>query len=196
MRAALVILVASVLVSAGLVSPPAQTQESRVVAVPSGTEWLVRLQVPLSSAVAKPDQPFDAGLLRDHVAQDAVVVPAGSVVRGFVSSVRVAGINNGRASLTLSFQELRIGDQVARLRASIREVLDPKMSADAERVNSVAVAGGGVVTGVLGGGSGALVGVVVTPGGALGAADGRDVILPVGTVFRIRLDQPVTVSVR
>ena len=188
--------VAAVLASAALVPALAQAPEPRAVTVPAGTEWLVRLQAPMSSGMVKVDQPFDAGLLRDHVVQGALVVPAGAVARGFVSSVRVAGINKSRGSLTLSFQELRIEDRVIRLRASILEVLDPRMTGDTERVTAVAVAGGGVVTGPMGGGSGALVGVVVAPTGALTAADGGDVTLPGGTVFRIKLNQPVSVSLR
>lgn len=189
-------MVAGVLAGTALVSAWAQAPEPRVVTVPAGTEWLVRLQVPISSGSVKLDQPFDAGLLRDHAVQGAVLVPAGAIARGFVSSVRIAGINKSRGSLTLSFQELRIGEQVARLRASILELFDPKMGGDAERMNLVAVAGGGVVTGPMGGGSGALVGVVVAPNGALTAADGGDVTLPGGTVLRIKLSQPVSVSLR
>ena len=45
----------------------------------------------------------------DYAEGGRVLVPAGSLVRGFVSSVRAAGRIDRRGSLTLSFDEIRIG---------------------------------------------------------------------------------------
>ena len=42
--------------------------------------------------------------------QGQTAIPAGSLVRGFVSSVKPAGKVDRTGSLTLSFNELRIGE--------------------------------------------------------------------------------------
>ena len=71
-----------------------------------------------------------------------VVIPAGSIVRGFVSSVRAAGKIDRRGSLTLSFDELRISERSYKLRASVLQALDGKISQDTTRIGAGAVVGG------------------------------------------------------
>jgi len=63
----------------------------KVYKVPVRTQMDVRLQTPLSSATAKVEQRFEATTLVDVAMMGAVVIPAGTVTRGFVSSVRPAG---------------------------------------------------------------------------------------------------------
>jgi hypothetical protein len=43
---------------------------------------------------------------------------------------------------------------------------------------------------------GALLGVLIGAGGTIAATEGTDVKLPLGTVLRIRVDQPLEVVVR
>lgn len=175
---------------------PVMTDEAgRPVTVPAGAELEVRLQAALNSGTAKLEQRFEATLLRDYLTQNIVVIPAGAIARGFVSSVRAAGRVDRRGSLTLSFDELRIDTRAVRLRASVIEALDPKMTDDISRIGAGAVAGG-IAGGLLGGGKGALLGVLIAGGGTMAATDGPDVDLPLGTVLRIRLDQPLEVFVR
>jgi hypothetical protein len=121
-----------------------------------------------------------------------VVIPAGSEVRGFVSSVRPAGRIDRTGSLTLSFDELRIDRRSHRLRASVLQAMDAKTGEDARRIGAGAVVGG-IIGGLLGGGKGALLGVIIGGGGAIAATEGSDVDLPVGTILRIRFDQPVEI---
>jgi hypothetical protein len=174
----------------------AQAPASRTVTIPAGTEWLVRLSAPMTSAAVKADQKFEAGLLRDQVTEKVVVVPAGAIVRGFVSSVRVPSRGNARGTINLSFEDVQMGEQAVQIRASVLEVLEPRMGGDDGRAAAIADAGGGVVSGPMGSGMRALVGVVVTPAGAISAAEGGDVKLPAGAVLRIRLDRPVPVALR
>jgi outer membrane lipoprotein SlyB len=109
--------------------------------------------------------------------------------------VRPAGRLDRKGSLTLSFDELRIDQTTVRLRASVTKALDPKMRDDATRIGAGAVVGA-VVGGILGGGKGALLGVIIGGGGTIAATEGTDVSLPVGTVLRIRVDQPIELIVR
>lgn len=175
--------------------PVSADDPQQAVTVPVGTQFEVRLQTPLNSGTAKIEQRFEATMLRDHVVGSRVVIPAGALVRGFVSSVNSAGRLDRRGSLTLSFDELKIDATTMRLRASVVQALDPKVSEDVARIGAGAVVGG-IVGGLLGGGKGALIGVMVGGGGTMAATGGSEVDLPLGTVLRIRLDQPLEVIVR
>lgn len=163
-----------------------------VYTVPVATEFDLRLQTPLNSGKVKVEQRFEATTILDYTIGQDVVVPAGSTVRGFVSSVKAAGKIERKGSLTLSFDELRIGTRSHRLRASVTEALDPKVHQDATRIGAGAVVGA-IIGGLLGGGKGALLGVLVGGGGTIAATEGSDVDLPAGTVLRIRLDQPLEI---
>ena len=165
------------------------------VTVPVGTELEVRLSTPLNSGKATVEQRFEATLIEDFVVNRRVVIPAGALTRGFVSSVKAAGRIDRRGSLTLSFDELRIDNRSSRLRASVIQALEAKASNDVARAGAGAVVGG-IVGGLLGGGKGALLGVLIGGGGTLAATDGSDVNLPAGTILRIRIDQPLEVVVR
>lgn len=161
--------------------------------VPAGTEFDVRLQTSLNSATAKVEQRFEAATILDYSAAGKVIVPSGSTVRGFVSSVRAANRIDRRGSLTLSFDELRIDNRSQRFRASVTQAIDSKAAnTDNTRIGAGAVAGA-IIGGILGGGKGALLGVLVGGGGTLAATDGADVNLPAGTILRIRIDQPVDI---
>jgi hypothetical protein len=176
-------------------SPSASTSSNADMAVvPVGTQLDVRLQAPLNSGTATVEQRFEATTLVDYTQSPRVVIPAGSLVRGFVSSVRPAGRLDRRGSLTLSFDELRIGNRTYRLRASVTEALDGKMSEDISRVGAASVVGA-IVGGIIGGTRGALIGILVGGGGTIAATEGSDVDLPAGTILRIRIDQPIEIAV-
>ena len=161
--------------------------------VPVGTELDIRLQGTLDSGTAKVEQRFDATTIADYPATGGVIVPAGSIVRGFVSSVRPASRIERKGQLTLSFDEIRIGNRSYRLRASVTEAMDAKSSEDVTRIGAGAAVGA-IIGGILGGGKGALLGVLVGGGGTIAATEGSDVNLPAGTILRIRLDQALDVS--
>lgn len=165
------------------------------IAVPVGTEIDARLQEPLSSRTAKVEQRFEATTVSDIGVGGRVVIPAGSVVRGFVSSVRAAGRLERRGSLTLSFEELRIDPRTYRFRGSVTQAIDRKLTEDTARIGAGAVVGA-IIGGIIGGGKGALAGVLVGGGGTMAATDGADVDLPAGTVLRLRLDQAVEIFLK
>jgi len=175
--------------------PVAGDERPIAVVVPVGTEIDMRLQSPLNSGTAKPEQRFEGTTLVDVYLSGNVVIPAGSIIRGFVSSVRPASRIERKGSLTLSFDEIRINERSYRLRASVVKALDAKMTNDVTTIGAGAVIGG-VVGGIIGGGKGAVVGVLVGGGGTMAATDGTEVDLPLGTVLRIRVDQPLEISLR
>jgi hypothetical protein len=163
-------------------APVAGDAEPKAWTVPVSTEMEVRLQTLLNSGTAKAEDRFEA-----------TTVAAGSVVRGFVSSVRASGKIDRTGSLTLSFDEIVIGGVHQRLRAAVVQVLDAKQGEDLTRIGGGAAVGG-VIGGLLGGARGALVGVRVGGDGTIAATDGGNVDLPMSTVLRIRLDQPLLVN--
>lgn len=184
-------------VSGGKVTgePVAGAEVPTAFVIPVGTEFEIRLQSALNSGTAKVEQRFEGTTISDLHVGNAVAIPAGATARGFVSSVKAAGRVDRKGSLTLSFDELRIDNRSFRLRASVVKALDPKVKDDATRIGAGAVVGG-IVGGILGGGKGALVGVLIGGGGTIAATEGSDVDLPLGTVLRIRIDQPLELVVR
>jgi hypothetical protein len=173
---------------------PNGSADSRGVAsVPVGTEFDVRLQTSITSKTAQPEDRFEATTVLDYSSGENVIVPAGSIVRGFVSSVSAANKVDRKGNLTLSFDEIRIGTTSYRLRASVTQALDGRIQDDATRIGAGAVVGA-ILGGLLGGGKGALIGVLVGGGGTMAATDGTDVTLPAGTILRLRLDQPLGIA--
>ena len=160
--------------------------------VPVGTEFDIRLQTALNSGTAKVEERFEATTMLDYTVNGSIIIPAGSTVRGFVSSVRPAGKLDRRGSLTLSFDEVRVRNQTVRMRASVVQALDPKVTEDVTRIGAGAAVGA-ILGGIFGGGKGALLGVLVGGGGTMAATEGSDIELPTGTILRIRLDQPLDV---
>jgi hypothetical protein len=177
-------------VTAQPVLPPA----GPIVTVPVATEFEVRLQTPLNSGTATVEQRFEATTAADITQDRIVAVPAGSVVRGFVSSVRQAGRIDRAGSLTLSFDEILIDQRVSKLRASVVKALDPHINEDMTKL-AAGAAIGAAIGGVLGGGKGALVGVLVGGGGTMASTEGSNIDLPPGTILRIRMDEPLQIPI-
>lgn len=170
---------------------PTQVETSRQGVVPVGQRMDVRLQSSLSSATATPEQRFEATTVVDLMQGDDMLIPAGSTVRGVVSSVDRAGRVDRTGSLTLAFDQIVINGREYPLRAMATEVY--KSGGIREEARTVGTAGavGAIVGGILGGLEGALLGAVVGSGGVIAATEGKDVELPQGTIVRVRLDSPL-----
>jgi hypothetical protein len=164
---------------------------SRQGVVPVGQLMDVRLQTTLSSATATREQRFEATTAADLMQGDRVLVPAGSTVRGIVSSVDKAGNIDRTGRLTLAFDEIVVNGREYPLRAMATEVYESGGIRDEGRTVGTAGAVGAIVGGILGGLKGALIGAVVGSGGVIAATEGKDIELPQGTIVRIRLDSPL-----
>lgn len=144
-----------------------------------GAQLEIRLQTGLNSGVAKLDQRFEAITIEDLRVGEAVAVPGGSIVRGFVSSVRASTQLDHKGTLTLSFDQIVLRGSAATLRASIVQALDGRLAAV------------GPGASLLGGGKPPLAGVIVTEDGTIASTEASNVDLPVGTILRIRIDKPL-----
>jgi hypothetical protein len=170
-------------------APRASDGEVRV-----GTELDVRLQSTLSSATAQVEDRFEATTLVDVMDGDGVLVPAGSVLRGVVSSVNKAGRVDRRGSLTLAFDQITVDGESYPIRATVTQALESEgVRGEAGRIGTGAGVGA-IIGGILGGFKGALAGILIGAGGTVAATEGTDVELPVGTILRIRLDSALHID--
>ncbi len=158
------------------------------VEVPVGTELDVRLQDPLSSATAQVEDRFEATTVVDLREGDRLLIPAGSVLRGVVSSVTKAGRLERQGKMTLAFDQITINGRDYPLRATVTQALESEgIRGETARIGAGAGVGA-IIGGILGGIKGAITGILIGAGGTIAATEGTDVELPAGSVLRIRLD--------
>jgi hypothetical protein len=159
-------------------------------AIPVGTELDVRLQDALSSGRNQVEDRFRATTVVDLHEGDRVLIPAGSALRGVVSSVEKAGRIDRKGSMTLSFDQITINGRDYPIRGVVTQALEGEgLKGEIGKLGTGAAAGA-IVGGILGGAKGAIAGILIGGGGVAAATPGTDVELQPGTILRIRLDQP------
>ena len=160
--------------------------------VPTGTELDVRLQNSLNSGTAQVEDRFEATTLVDLTVEGRTVIPAGSLMRGVVSSVESATRTNRTAKMTVSFDQITVNGREYPIRATVTQAIRGEgIKGEAGRVG-VGAGVGAVIGGILGGFKGALAGILIGGGGTIAATEGKEVELPQGTVLRVRFDSPAT----
>jgi hypothetical protein len=156
-----------------------------------GTELDIRLQTPLNSKTSKVEGRFEATTLVDLTKDGQVLIPAGSLIRGFVSAVDDAGRLDRKGRISLTFEQIRVNGQNHPLRATVTKALESEgIEGEAGKIGAGASVGA-IIGGILGGLKGAITGILIGAGGVVAATEGEDVDLPVGTVLRIRVDSPL-----
>ena len=159
-------------------------------AIPVGQEIDVRLQSQLSSDTAEVEDRFEATTAADLYRGNEVLVPAGSVVRGVVSSVNRASRTDRKGQLTVAFDQITINGRTYPMRGTVTEALESEgIRGEAARIGAGSAVGA-IIGGIMGGVKGALLGVLIGGGGTIAATEGKDVTLPAGTILRVRLDTP------
>ena len=107
-------------------TPTTQTATStttREVEVPSGTEMDVRLTNTLNSGTAKVEDRFEGTTLVDLNINGRTVIPAGSVMRGVVTSVDPATRTNRTAKMTVSFDQVTINGRAYPIRGTVTQAI-------------------------------------------------------------------------
>ena len=157
--------------------------------IPAGTEFDIRLATPLDSGTVQVEDRIEGTTIVDLRQDDRVLVPAGSIVRGIVTSVQKAGRLERKGSLTVRFDQIRINNgRSYPIQATVTEALESEgIRGEAGRIGAGAGVGA-IIGGILGGLKGALAGILIGGGGTIAATEGKDVNLPPGTVLRVRLD--------
>lgn len=176
----------------GGVSGGASGERSRAgaSAIPVGQEVDVRLQGTLSSDTAQVEDRFEATTVVDLSSGNSVLIPAGSLMRGVVSSVNRASRTDRKGTLTVSFDQVTVNGRVYPLRGTVTQAIESEgIRGEIGRIGAGSAVGA-IIGGIIGGGKGALLGVLIGGGGTMAATEGKDVTLPAGTILRVRLDSP------
>jgi hypothetical protein len=169
------------------------------VTLPAGTALPLELLTALSSETSAVETPVRARLRQAVMVDDAVVLPAGTVLTGTVLEAQRAGRVQGRARLAFRFDTVEREDARERLATNpITFEAEGTVGEDAAKVGAGAV-GGAVIGSILGGGSGAARGAAI--GGAAGAGvvlatRGDEVELAQGMSIAATLAQPFQARVR
>lgn len=158
--------------------------------IPVGTELDVRLVDSLSSGRSQVEDRFVATTVVDLQLGERVVIPAGSELRGIVSSVDKAGRVDRKAGLTLAFDRITINGREREIRGVVTDAIEGEgVKGEVVKIGTAAGAGA-IIGGILGGVKGAIAGILIGGGGIAAATPGKDVELAPGTILRVRLDQP------
>ena len=163
--------------------------------VPVGTEFDVRLQTSLSSKTAQVEDRFEATTLVDlSDGNGRVLIPAGSMMRGIVSSVNRATRMERTGRLTVAFDRVTIHGRSYPMRGTVSQALESEGIMGEKEKIGIGAGAGAILGAILGGAKGALAGILIGGGGTIAATEGKDVELPVGTILRVRLDSPLTLQ--
>ena len=161
--------------------------------VPAGQEIDVRLERELTSDTAQVEDRFTATTMVDLYQGNDVLIPAGSTMRGVVSSVNRASRTDRKGSLTVAFDQVSIRGRSYPIHGTVTQALESSgIKGEAAKIGAGAGVGA-IIGGILGGAKGALLGILIGGGGTIAATEGKDVVLPAGSVLRVRFDQPLLI---
>jgi hypothetical protein len=179
-------------------SAPDTVRSRRPNEIPVATEFDVRLQNPLSSRTAQVEDRFEATTMVDLQDEHGrVLVPAGAVMRGTVTSVTKATRLERKGSLMVSFDRLTIDHRSYPIRATVTQALESEgIRGEAEKIG-IGAGAGAILGAILGGAKGAAIGATAGAGAGTAAVVSGDrsaATLPAGTPMTVRILAPVTVT--
>jgi hypothetical protein len=165
--------------------------------IPAGTPLRLTLESAVSSETSKVEDAVDAKLADSVTVDGVVVLPAGTSVRGNVSSVESAGKVKGRASLGLLFSSLTAHSERYPISARWAAEAESTKKKDAAKIG-IGAGAGAIIGGIIGGGKGAAAGAAV--GGGAGTAmvltsEGKPIALGNGAEITVKLANAVDVKV-
>jgi hypothetical protein len=169
------------------------TSQGRIgLEIPSGSEVDVRLLTALTSDTAQVEDRVEATTMIDlYDRGNQLLVPAGSTLTGWVTSVDRASRTDRKGSLTIEFNRLRVNNRNYDVKAYVTQALESEgIKGETARIGAGSAVGA-IIGGILGGVKGAVAGILIGGGGVIAATEGKDVHLPEGTVLRVRFDSPV-----
>lgn len=179
--------------SGGVMGDERQTTARGTSVIPVGQELDVHLQSELSSGTAQVEQRFEATTVADLYRGSDVLIPAGSIVRGIISSVDKATRTDRKGSMTVAFDQITVRGRNYPMRGTVTQAIESAgIKGEAAKIGAGSAVGA-IIGGIIGGVKGALLGVLIGGGGTIAATEGKDVTLPVGTILRVRLDTPPNV---
>ncbi len=170
------------------------TQRTASRNIPAGSELDVRLVSALTSDTAKVEDAVEATTEVDLFSGNELIIPAGSRLTGYVSSVDRASRTDRKGSLTVQFTRLTVNGRTRDVRAHVTQALESDgIKGEIPRIGAGAGVGA-IIGGILGGVKGAIAGILIGGGGVIAATEGKDVHLPEGTILRVRFEDAVTMG--
>jgi TolA-binding protein len=174
-------------------NPPRSDAPARRNEVPAGQEIDVRIERELNSGTTQVEDRFNATTMVDLYQGNDVLIPAGSTLRGVVSSVNKATRTDRKGSMTVAFDQIAIRGRSYPIHGTVTQALESEgIKGEAAKIGTGAGVGA-ILGGILGGAKGALLGILIGGGGTIAATEGKDVALPAGSVLRVKFDQPFLV---
>ena len=165
-------------------------------ALPGGTVLPVTFETTVSSATSRPEEKVLARL-REPVRVGTATLPEGSELRGHVISVQRSGKVKGRASLTLAFTQITANGKTYDLPARRISLLAPETHGKDAKIIGGGAGAGALVGAIVDGKSGAAKGALVGGGAGTGvvlATRGKEVSIPAGSRWRVRLIRPLVLD--
>ena len=165
--------------------------------VPDDAPLKLTLDSAVSSETSKVEDQVEAKLASAIMVDEVEVIPAGSVVRGTVSSVTSAGKVKGRASLGLHFTTIIVRDERYPINARWSAEAASTKKQDATKIG-IGAGAGAIIGGIIGGGKGAATGAAI--GGGAGTAmvltsEGKPIELASGATINTKLTAALEVKV-
>jgi hypothetical protein len=164
--------------------------------LPAGTVLPVTFETTASSATSRPEEKVLARLRQEVRVGDAVL-PANSELRGHVISARRSGKVKGRAYLSLAFTELRMKGKTYPIATRRISLLAPETHGRDAKIIGGGAGAGALVGAIADGKSGAAKGAAVGAGAGTGVVlttRGKEVTIPAGSRWRVRLARPLVVD--
>jgi hypothetical protein len=123
-----------------------------------------------------------------------IVLPGGTVLKGRVSRADAAGRVSGKSRLAVDFDRIVIRGVEHKLDTTAIDVAGPDSHGRDAAIIGGSTVGGAIVGGILGGGGGAKKGAIVGVLGGTGAVlatRGKDVEIPAGSNWTVRVTDRV-----
>lgn len=172
---------------------------ARTVTIPDGTTLSVELGSALASDTSRVEQDVTGTVDAPVVIDEVTVIPAGSKVRGYVTSAKESGNVKGRAELGFRFTSLTVGPVTYDISTQpIFYRAESNKKDDAVKIG-VGAAAGAIVGAITGGKKGAAIGSAVGAGAGTGvvlATDGDEIRLAAGRQLKVSLTDPLIIRSR
>ena len=172
---------------------------ARTVTISEGTTLNVELGSALASDTSRVEQDVTGTIDAPVVIDEVTVIPAGSQLRGYVTSAKESGKVKGRAELGFRFTSLTVGPVTYDISTQpIFYRAESNKKDDAVKIG-VGAAAGAIVGAITGGKKGAAIGTAVGAGGGTAvvlATDGDEIRLAAGRKLKVSLTDPLIIRSR
>lgn len=201
-----------------LVASFAQAEPRQLI---QGTQIHLKLLSDIGTATSRNGDPFIAVTTQPLMVGDQVVLPAGTRIRGIVTSISRAkrfSLFRGEAYMNLSFRSIEVDSRLVPVQMSVLAIQKPSEEGDGRERKDVDVTEGqmlqqkhdvkgDIIAGTIGTGGSTLIGKLASHAAAgfgiglagsaiyVSARKGKELNLPAETGMLVRMDSTVTVPV-